>query len=144
MLTFAAVATAWLQPKYQRWIEKVEQRDRLRERVSLYLDVFELKLAEELALLAKRRGSSVAKGAFEEENRINFHALEGALDCGTVLLKDEFRDLLGLVTSFKVSKNMHGKTDIERFCSRIRAVRPSFPSSQDLTTFREAGESRLE
>ncbi len=123
-ITFLALVTvwvtAWLLPKRARVREKEDQVDRVKKRVSLYLDVFEIKLKKEIHIIDPNRLPAIRSKSFEGVNQRNYQKLENILHDATVLERDDYMELMEFVRDFKISPPMKYKKDLKAFLARIK------------------------
>jgi len=54
VFTFLGLITVWVQPKLKKNKREKVNENQLRKHVSLYFDIFEIKLEREISLLKKR------------------------------------------------------------------------------------------
>ncbi len=134
IITLLGLATVWIQPGLKRRKEKRIQLDRVKKRISLYLDVLEIKLERELSLIDTGRRSSIEQKEFEQENQINYNALEIILREADVLNEEEYNEFMEFVRYFKISENMKSKSDLETSLGRIknRKLRDMFREGANL------------
>ncbi|MCX5914295.1 MAG: hypothetical protein NTV04_20465 [Deltaproteobacteria bacterium] len=128
------VLIALFQPILQRRRDRKSRIRRITTKVSLYLDVFEVKASREINVFERGGESSVKEGRFEQENKRNYWALEQAFLNSHELSEAAHSELRAFVKHFKLSRNMREKEEVETFRDRIRnpELRKYFPPSADL------------
>ena len=121
-------------PICQECKRRQRQLWRVKQNVSLYLDVLEIKLAKAISDLSKGRKVSSENSSFEQDNKINYNAIEQQYLDANVLGKKELEILMKFVRSFKVSKNMEKLQEYKTFLGQVRKqeLRKIFPRGVDL------------
>jgi hypothetical protein len=134
-ITLVGVLVALLQPILRRQADGSEQVKRIKGIVSLYLDVLEIKVQEEMTHLRDRQPSLVKRGLFEQMNQVNYKAIERVLQEAIILNNTDYGQLMAFVRYFKTSKNMRDLKDLKLFLSRIKhsKLRSSFPEGTGLS-----------
>lgn len=114
--------------------ERKDIVDRVKKHASLYLDVFEIKVQQELSTIAKGGIALVNTEKFEKKNQINYEALEKILQEASVLEHDAYMELMEFVRDLKTSPNMKDEKDLKTFLARIRKteLRKVFPEGRGL------------
>lgn len=130
----AGVLVALFLPICQECKRRQRQLWRVKQNVSLYLDVLEIKLAKAISDLSKVRKVSSENSSFEQDNKINYNAIEQQYLDANVLGKKELEILMKFVRSFKVSKNMEKLQEYKTFLDQVRKqeLRKIFPRGVDL------------
>ena len=111
------------QPINERKIAKIEHTERIKKLVSLYLDVFEIKLETELAIFQyNNKDHNIVLGEFEKNNENNYNNIENILKEANLLSQEEYNILMDFVRYFKTSKNLENRKDIEEFLKRVKKM----------------------
>lgn len=134
IVALSALAAALIQPRIARCREKKEIADRVKKRGSLYLDVFEIKVKQELNTIATGGIPLVNTERFEKKNLTNYDALEKILQEASVLEHDAYMELMEFVRHFKTSPNMKNENDLKDFLARLKDknLRAVFPEGRGL------------
>ncbi len=141
----AGVLVAVLLPICQECKRRRQRLSRVKRNVSLYLDVLHLKLVKAIADLRNGRKPYSSDSSFEQDNNINYWAIEKQYLDADVLAKGELETLMKFVRSFKTSKNMEEEPEYETFLNQVKdnELRQIFREGKDLQqeTRRLLGES---